>query len=45
MDYTAMIAGVNFTTALTAIGTVGAAVATLLIGVRGARIVLAFLKR
>jgi len=45
MDYTTITAAANFGSALTAVGTVGAAVAVLLIGIRGARTVLSFIRR
>jgi len=45
MDYSAITDAVDFSTALAAIGTVAAAVAVLYLGIRGARIVLGFVKR
>lgn len=45
MDYTAITTAVNFGTAMTAIGTVAAAVAVLYLGIRGARTVLSFVRR
>jgi hypothetical protein len=45
MDYTALVAAVDWSAALTAIGTVAVAAAGLFIGIRGARTVLGFIRR
>ena len=45
MDYTALTTAVDFAGAMTAIGAVAATVAVLFVGIRGARIVLGFVKR
>lgn len=45
MDYTAITAAVSFADVLTAVGTVAAGVAVLYIGIRGARVLLGFVRR
>jgi hypothetical protein len=45
MDYTALTAAIDFGTALTAIGTVAVAVGGLYLGIRGARMVLSFVRK
>ena len=44
MDYTAFTSSIDFASALTAVGAVAAALAALYIGIKGARVVLGFLK-
>ena len=44
MDYTAITSAVDFSTALTAVGAVAAALGALYIGMKGAKAVLGFLK-
>lgn len=45
MDYAALTAAVDFSDALTAVGAVAVAIAGVLIGIRGVRLVLGFLGR
>jgi len=45
MDYTAITGAVDFATLLTAVGTVAVSVAGLLLAVRGARVLLAFIRK
>ena len=44
MDYTALVASVDFAGALTAVGTVAAALGVIYVGIKGSKIVLAFLR-
>jgi len=44
MDYSAIISAIDFASALTAIGAVAAALGALYIGIKGARVVIGFLK-
>jgi hypothetical protein len=44
MDYTAITSAVDFTSALTAVGTIAAALGALYIGMKGAKAVLSFLR-
>jgi hypothetical protein len=45
MDYTALVAAIDFSGALTAVGSVAVAVGALYLGIRGARTVLSFVRK
>lgn len=45
MDYTAITGAVDFASVMTGLGAVGVSLAGLYIGIRGARILLGFIKR
>jgi hypothetical protein len=44
VDYTTLLAAVDFTDELVALGTVAVAVAALFLGIRGARVLLRFVR-
>jgi len=45
MDYTALVGAVDWASALTALGSVAVAAAGLFVAIRGARVVLGFIRR